>query len=343
MRNTTPATPLVFVAFVVLVATGAGVVAAHGNELVVEDQVSADGSVLVEHVSYIENAYLVARVPTGDGPGEPVGQRYLPVSGTTFGERDLVALDLKDTYWETRESERLWVVLHHEDGDDGFDVSEDPLIEQSGEAVGRRVTVARGDGNVSVAAFDQETNATVTVRRVELAAPGHLVVHGNGSDGPPIGHVSLDAGVHTNVTVPVDGYYYNDQAESFDAATVVHRDDDDGEFDPATDDPVRAGEAPVASALVVTKATPSVAVTPTATETPTPSPTPTSSPTPTRTATETPTSSPTGTPVPTATPTAEPADTPGGERTTDATGPALGALASLVVVVLAAVAATRRR
>lgn len=321
-----------------VVLLGVGVATAHGNELAVESQVSDDGTVLVEHVSALEDAFVVAREATGDGPGAPVGHQHVEVGAAEFAEASLLTLSLDDEYWNSvADNDTLWVVLHNDDGDDEFAVEDDPLIEQGDEPVGDRITVARGNDSVSVTALDQETDDSVTIRRVELAEAGHVAVHGTGPDGPVVGATALEAGVHENVTVRVDGYYYNDAESDLALAAVAYTDDGDGAFDVTADDPVRAGADVVASSFDVSKAVATVSVTPTETQTPTatatPTPTPTATPTasPTDTAPDTaePTSSPTVTPTATETTATEAA-----AETTAADGPAPGVLATVLAVLV---------
>jgi hypothetical protein len=189
-------------------------------------------------------------------------------------------------------------VLHREHGGAGFDPAEDPLrTGLNGDPAGSRITVARADAPASVTTqgFQPETSTdgTVTVRRVELPEDGFLAVHpvdadiaANAADedvGDPVGAVQLDAGVHENVTVELEGAYLAtaDTEELFSAVLYTGSEG----FEAESTAPVAVEDALVRTTFavefrgdVVEGPTPTapdedLVTTPDATDTPSPTPT----------------------------------------------------------------------
>ncbi|WP_254839730.1 DUF7282 domain-containing protein [Natronomonas marina] len=324
MARPAPTAVAAALAVVVLLGVAVAPVAAHVNHVEADDQRSADGTLLVEWEFVGTDGWVVVRADDGGDPGEVLGHRRVTPE-TAFRTDTTVAID--DGKWADIEGSReVWVVLHREEGGEGFDVEEDPMQTGfSGDPAGTRLTVEKADGATSVAAqgFDAETvtDGTATVRRVELAADGHLAVHavdgdiaGNVEDGDvgePVGSVALSAGVHENVTVELDESFLAD-ADSEELLAAVAYAGGDG-FGADSTAPVTAGDSLVSTTFGAEFRGPATG------------------PTPTPTAEE---SSIVNTPEPTATP----ATTPTG---TDGSGAGVGAVGAALALAGALLAARR--
>jgi hypothetical protein len=243
-RRRSPLSPhslLVFASVaVVLLVAAAGVAAAHGNHATATPQVSANGSVVVEEAVVAESAHLVLRADDGGSPGRVLGSRPLD-RGRHTGVR--VQFD-SDAWDRVTGNTTVWAVLHADDGDGEFDPETDSMLLRFGEPAGDRFPLRTGDAPVTVVTAGAGDAADgIPVAATSLARPGHLAVYpaANGTDGDPLGSLSLSAGHHTDVTVPLD------RRPNGSVVVAVHADDGDGEFDPTADPPVRVAGNPVAS------------------------------------------------------------------------------------------------
>jgi len=218
-----PRSHVLVVAVLAVAATLAVAVApvvAHVDHVETDDQVSADGTLRLEWEFVGSDGWVAVRADDGGDPGRGLGHRRANPE-QPFRTDTTVGID--EAAWADWNGSRdVWVVLHREDGGEGFDPAEDPLrTGLDGEPAGSRITVERADAPASVTAqgFQPETSTdgTVTVRRVELPEDGFVAVHpvdadvaANAADedvGDPVGAVQLDAGVHENVTVELEEAY----------------------------------------------------------------------------------------------------------------------------------------
>ena len=224
----------------VLLVVAAGVAAAHGNHATATPQVSANGTVVVERAVAAESAHLVLRADDGGAPGPVLGSRSLD-----RGRHTGVRVQFDPGAWDrVTDNTTVWAVLHADDGDGEFDPEADDMLLRFGDPAGDRLPLRRGDAPVTVATVGSGDAADgIPVAVTSLARPGHLAVYPatNGTDGDPLGSLSLPAGHHTDLTVPLDG------RPNGSVLVVVHADDGDGEFDPTADPPVRVSGTPVAS------------------------------------------------------------------------------------------------
>lgn len=307
-------------------------VAGHAYAITVRPQVSDDGTVTFQSVDILDSAFLVVHRDDGGEPGEPVGSRLV----TEVRIHNAFEVELDDSFWSSVDGTvDLWAALHPDDGDQTFEPGDDPVASRSGMLIQERFTVRAGDGPAHVVTRRQSASEAVAVRRAALPDDGFVVLHADddGEPGRPVGHRALGAGVHDDVSVPLNESFYDDQAVRFDLWAVVHADDGDGTFEPGTDAPVRVGGEPVRSLVSVGKIQ---------------TPAPLTTPSPTPTATATPTATPTATATPTDTPTDTPTRTPGSATPPSGDGspiPGLGALASVAALAAAAAlaGAARRR
>jgi hypothetical protein len=273
-------------------------VVAHTNHVEADDQLSADGTLVLEWEFVGSDGWVAVRADDDGEPGAVLGHRRVSAEG---GFRTDTTLGIDGGVWANwTDSRSVWVVLHRETGGEGFDPDEDPLqTGLGGDPAGSRITVERADGPASVTAqaFQPETSTdgTVTVRRVELHEPGYVAVRpvdaelsanaGDEALGDPVGVVQLDAGVHENVTVALIGAYLAGVDTEELLSPVVYTGTEG--FDSETTEPVTAGDELVRTTVgvefrgdVVDGSTP----TPTASDgalVTTPEPTATPSPTPT--------------------------------------------------------------
>jgi hypothetical protein len=243
----------------VLGTVAAGVAVAHGNHATARPQVSANGTVVVEQAFLSTSGHLVLHADDGGQPGRVIGHRPLDRGRYT----DLqVAIDR--TVWRNvSDTTTVWATVHEDDGDGEFEPGDDSLLFWFGEPAGSRISLRKGDAPVVVVAGGSASTDTrsVPVQRVALASRGHVVVHGTtgtrtdasndsetGTLGRPLGHRTLSAGTHSDVTVPVE--VPADAGRALSVQVVVHTDDGDGTFD-ADDEPVLVGGDPVASSYTL--------------------------------------------------------------------------------------------
>lgn len=235
----------------VLLALVSQAVWAHGAYITVDDQVSADGEVVVRNVHVLVDRYVVLYA----GDDEP--ERIVGHAAVSAGGHSAVSIDTADEYWAAREGNvTVWVLLHSRDGDGRFDPSVDSRLE-SARHDGTRFTVRksrRGDANVvpaSSGGIDTD-DASITLRRVELPTEGFVVLHADdgGAAGEVVGRTALDAGLHEGVDVAIDETFFRGQSGQFPLRAVVYADDGDGEFGP-DDRPVGVGDSVVESPFYV--------------------------------------------------------------------------------------------
>lgn len=229
-------------AFALLVS--AGPAAAHGNHLSVDDQYTENGTVVVETVFASLDGFVVIHADDGGEPGRPLGHAAID-TGITTGARVPIGEE-----WSARDGpQRVWAVLHGDDGDGSFEPGRDEALPNFGGEAEREFTVeTRAAGPASVVANDidsQATTGTVTVGRVALGTDGALVVRAdrNGEPGRVVGRTPLAAGVHEDVAVDLDDSYYRQQDARFGLWATL---EENGA-------PVRLDGAPVASEFGVRK------------------------------------------------------------------------------------------
>lgn len=240
----------------VAIAAAAAPVSAHVNDLGVDPQVSADGTVVVETVFAGSDGFVVLHEVNGSEPGEPVGHVAVSEEG---GLKEDVTVGVDEATWRDWSGDRqLWAVLHADDGDGEFEPSEDEMVEQFGDPAGERFTLERGDDPAYVTAREfaaqESDDGTVTVRAATLSGDGHVVLRADTGDGPGdvVGSSAVPAGTSRNVTVAIDDDYFRDAEDSFTLYAAVYTDDGDGAFGDA-DAQITAGEAPVATLFGVEK------------------------------------------------------------------------------------------
>jgi hypothetical protein len=232
---------------VVLLVVGAPPVGAHGNHVSVDAQASANGTVVIESLfTAAEEGYVALHADNGGEPGRAIG--HAPID---YGFHTGLSVDVDNATWaEWNGSRTVWAVLHRDDGDGSFDPGTDEVLSSfggsasAGFSLGKR---AAGPASVAVSGFRSQMieNASVAIRRVALGRSGTLLVRAdeNGSPGGVVGRVPLDAGVHENVTVPIEASYYRDHGPRFTLwATLEER-----------GDPVAVDGTPVASEFAVRK------------------------------------------------------------------------------------------
>lgn len=235
----------------VLLALVSQAVGAHGAYITADDQVSADGEVVVRNVHVLVDRYVVLYA----GDDEP--ERIVGHAAVSAGSNSAVSIDTADGYWTAVEGNvTVWALLHSRDGDGRFDPSVDRPLE-SARHDGARFTVRksrRGDANVVPAptgGIDTD-DATIALRRVELPTDGFVVLHADDGDaaGEVVGRTALDAGLHEDVDVAIDEAFFRGQSGQFPLRAVVYADDGDGEFGPG-DRPVGVGDSVVESPFFV--------------------------------------------------------------------------------------------
>lgn len=327
MARTTRTTATVLLALLTVLAVAVMPVAAHVNGVEADDQHSVDGTLVLEWEFVSSDGWAVVRADDGGEPGEALAARR--VDPETAFQRD-TTITIDEAAWANWGGSRtVWVVLHQEDGGEGFDLEDDPMrTGLDGDPAGSRFTVERADGPASVTAqgFSPETSTdgTVTIRRVELAEAGYVGVHTVDADiaanvededvGEAVGATRLDAGVHENVTVELDEAYLRDAGTEALLEAVAYSGTEGFEADSTR--PVTAGDSLVSTTFGVEFRGEFV-------EGPTPTPTPeeadlVNTPEPSE---------------PTATPTASP---------TQGDGPGLGGVAAALALVVATVVAVAR-
>ena len=262
MDRTVPTVVAITLAVGLLAATAVAPVAAHVNDIEVDDQRSVDGTLRLEWEFVGTDGWVAVRGDDGGDPGEVLGHRRVTPE-TAFRTDTTVKID--ESAWASVEDSReVWIVLHSEGEGEGFDPEEDPLRTGfSGEPAGTRVTVERAAAPTSVAAqgFSTEpsTDGTVTVRRVELAEAGHVAVHRVDGDiaanvadediGEAVGSVQLSAGVHENVTVDLKESFREEASGGTLLAAVVYA--GDGAFGDDATTAVTAGGSLVSTVFGV--------------------------------------------------------------------------------------------
>ena len=247
----------VVAALALVLATPAAVatVSAHGNHVAADSQMTSEGTIVVETVSALNPGFVVVRADEGNRPGDPLG--HVSVERTPdLTYRTSVAVPVDESAWaEWSGNKSVWVVLHDDtDGDGEFDFGTDTSAARRSSAASTRITVRKGDGGearVLGATFEGQpvTDGAITVRQVDLPAAGHVVVSPVGSDGH-VGSRSLSAGSHRNVTVPLNESFVAEQSRDVRVSVLAHRDDGDGEFDPA-DPVITAGDRTVGTYLTL--------------------------------------------------------------------------------------------
>lgn len=263
----------------VLALVGAGFAGsglAHANHVIVRDQLSGDGTVLVEQAVMLEPGFLVIHADEDGEPGAVLAHTELEQ-----GVNGAIEMQVPGEYWSDQERlVTLWAVIHFDDGDGEFDPEDDPMARSLGSLSGRPFTVGADAGTVHVVAEPkgrQRSSGTVTIHRVAIDEPGFVVVHDvrNGTMGPPVGSVAIGAGTHFDVDVTLREGFLANQSDSFLLYAVPYRDDGDGTFDAESDAAVTVGGQPIRSLFrvqrvesnatddggLVTTATPTIAPT----------------------------------------------------------------------------------
>lgn len=243
---------------VALLAAGfAGSGLAHANHVIVRDQLSGDGTVLVEQVVMLEPGFLVLHADDGGEPGDVLAHTTLEpgVSGA-------IEMQVPGDYWSRQERlVTLWAVIHFDDGDGEFDPEDDPMARSLGSLSGRPFTVGAEAGTVHVVGEPkgrQRTSGTVSIHRVAIDAPGFVAIHDveNGTIGRPVGATAIGEGTHFDVDVALEAGYVANQSDSFLLYAVPYRDDGDGTFDPEADTAVTVGGNPIRSLFRVQRVAP---------------------------------------------------------------------------------------
>lgn len=258
MRTDATTLGLGVAALVVLVAI-AGVpapVSAHVNDVGVDSQVSADGTVVVETAFIGTDGFVVLHEVNGSDTGEPIG--HAPVSEEGGLKQD-ITVDVEAGTWRNWSGDRrVWAVLHADDGDGEFEPADDEMLEQFGDPVGEWFTLERGDAAAYVTAREfaaQPTDdGTVRIRAAALPSDGHVVLRRDAGDAPGefVGSTNLSAGTTRNVTVALDEEFFRAQEGSFTLYASLYPRDGDGSVD-QDDRPFQAGSDAVATRFGVEK------------------------------------------------------------------------------------------
>lgn len=262
MARTSTIAATVLLAAVAVLAVAVVPAVAHTNHVEADDQHSVDGTLVLEWEFVGSDGWVAVRADDGGQPGEVLGERRVTPE-TAFRTDTSVTID--DGAWSDWDGSRqVWVVLHAEDGGEGFDPEEDPMqTGLSGDPAGSRITVERADSPTSVTAqgFGAQTSrdGTVTIRRVVLAEAGYVGVHtvdasiaSNVADedvGETVGATQLEAGVHENVTVELDDAYLAGAEIEALLAAVLYTGTEG--FDADSTDAVTAGDALVSTVFGV--------------------------------------------------------------------------------------------
>ncbi len=223
------------VAAVVVVVGAGALVAAHGNHVEAHPQVVTDEGLLVESTFVSQDGYLVVHRNDGGDLGEVIGHAQVEQGGT---ENVRVGLDeMPDG------EERVWVVLHEDDGDGEFDADADPPLESFGSVAGSQVMIRPGDQPVYVSAPSEASqnaaDGTVTIERVAAAEDGRLLVQTvrGREPGDVVGSASVSAGLNEGVTVELDEDFVEEQGDYF--GVYVTLADADGNAVAVGGEPVR--------------------------------------------------------------------------------------------------------
>jgi len=224
-----------------------------------DDQTTGGYTVTVDRVTLPEGGFVAlhdATLADGDALGSVVGASAYLAAGT----HENVTVRLSQPLNETGS---LIAMPHADDGDRVYEfVSTGGTADGPYTADGGAVTdAANVTVSATVAASDQPTDgASVVVDRVELSAPGFVVVHNESllSEGDAVGSVVghsalLSPGVHEDVRIELDAPVGNETM-----VPMAHRDTDgDGAYAfPDADGPfaTAAGDAVVDTADLATPA-----------------------------------------------------------------------------------------
>ncbi len=195
-------------AVLLVLAVGSVPAAAHTNTVEFDAQVSADGTVTVEAATTLVDGHVVVRgTSDSGGPGAALG--HVPITRDD-GFRQELAVPVDDDVWaEWGDHRTVWVALHRDEGDDGFDPDEDPVQEGFGGRVAQNATVAKGNAparvlNERLEVPDRLETDAVSLREVAVGQSGLVVVRADNASGPVVGTRSVEAGVHHDVTVDLD-------------------------------------------------------------------------------------------------------------------------------------------
>jgi hypothetical protein len=231
-------------------------VSAHVNDVGVDSQVSADGTVIVETAFVGADGFVVLHEVDGDDPGDPIG--HAPVSEAGGLKEDVTVTVADETWQNWRGDRRVWAVLHSDDGDGTFEPGDDEMLEQFGDPAGERFTLERSEAPAYVTAREFSPQASddgnVTIRAAALPEDGHVVVHEDGENGTgeALGATALSAGTSHNATVELDDEFFRNLEESATLTATLYADDGNGASD-EDDRPVRAGDDAVATRFGVEK------------------------------------------------------------------------------------------
>lgn len=245
-------------------------VLAHGNILAVDSQYTTEGTVELEGAYTLTRSWAAVYTDDAGSLGEPIGHTFL--SPDTFHTETTIAID--EVVWRNWSGARtVHVVMHNEDGDGEFDPDADPVISQGDEPVGGTISIARAEQPALVAAERLETGTTTgnaTVRRVVMPEDGRLVLHAGGVSGQVVGERALEAGLHAEVTLPLDEDFYRYQGSTFTLTAALYSGSGGDPIDESTR--LTAGDRPVATSFSLepankTTPTPTATPEPTATET----------------------------------------------------------------------------
>lgn len=247
---------------------GAGANEVHANDVHADNQVIADGTVVVEEVFPLDEVFLVVQTDD-DGDRGPV----LGVVTVSSGQHNLLEVPI-DTA-ELDGPTKLHVTLHRDaDGDGEFTLGEDPPVQTLESVVTDDFLVRRGDRSARVMAVDefgpQPTNGTIGVPLVEAARSGYVTLRTdeNGSPGRVVGVTRVSPGRTVDLAVDIEEPVPVAAEGRTRLWAVLHADDGDGEFDPGADRPVTVGDQVVASRLPVDVNTSAVATATPSTATP---------------------------------------------------------------------------
>lgn len=241
-----------------MLAVAAAPVAAHAvNYTSVDPQRTSDGDIVVEAV-YLEEPGWVALF----ADGQPVGHARIDRALTTVTD-----VRISVTAWPENGTLEIRPRLYADDGDESFDPEEDRQLVLFGTQ--SATTIVRDETTAHVLAERagplELVDDAVPVRSVALPADGTVVVETTA--GKRLGSQALPAGIHTNVSVPIDRTELPENGSTAIVIAVV-----------VNGKPVRAGGAPIRSVVELsteeqTSDTPTAAVTtPSATGSASPSP-----------------------------------------------------------------------
>lgn len=261
----------------VLVALLAAPVAAHGNYVSVDAQVSTDGTVRVEFGVILTDGFVVLHRDDDGAPGDVVGQRR--IDGYRIFD---YPVNLTESYWErVSGSTTLWVVLHRDTGDGEFTPGEDPPLTAltSDRLVADRIRLGKSRaGSTYIGAEGEQpqtvTGNHVTIRSVRLPDDGYVVVRtdDDGEPGRIVGTRQLGAGRHERVRIPINQSADEEGSAGFRFWAIVHGSDGDAIFEPAADPAVMAGDTRVMTRFVIDRMQPAGDTTATGGRSPTASP-----------------------------------------------------------------------